>query len=169
MFGTVWAAAGAGALGGVTGVVSFVVCLALAAALCVGSVRLRRRAGNLPRDDSPRGLARRRRLVRWFNLISGVQFVAIALAVVLLVRYGLGTSVPAVVALIVGVHFFPLAELYGLRAYHVTGAALCALALVAFLLTPSARLPLVGLGSAVALFASATYVLSLGGRASRSG
>lgn len=138
---------------------------ALAAALCLGSVRLRRGAHAQTRDDSPQVWTERKRLSRRFNLVFGLQSVAIALAVVVLVRYGLGTFVPAAVALIVGIHFFPLAELYGLRAYHVTGAALCALALVAFLVAPSARPPLVGLGSAAALFATAAYVLSLGGKA----
>lgn len=98
-----------------------------------------------------------------------LQGVAMALTGFLLVRYDLGAFVPAAIAFIVGVHFFPMAELYRFRAYHVTGAALCALALVAFLLSPSARLPLVGLGSAAALFATAACVLYFGNAATRSG
>lgn len=100
-------------------------------------------------------------------MVSGLQGVAIALSIVLLVRYGLGTFVPAVVALIVGVHFFPLAEIYGMRAYHATGAALCVVGLAAFLLAPPARLPVVGPGCITVLLATAAYVLSLSGRASR--
>jgi len=98
-----------------------------------------------------------------------LEGIAIALAVVLLGRYGMGTFIPAVVALIVGLHFFPLAGLYGVKVYYLTGAALCAVALVAFWVAPSARLQLVGLGSAAVLFATAAYILALGGKARRSG
>ena len=74
---------------------------------------------------------------------------------------------PGAVALIVGIHFFPLAELFKVRAYHATGAALCVLALVAFFLGPSARLPVVGMGCAATLYATAAYVLASGGKAVR--
>lgn len=169
LFGVVWAAAGAGALGGVTRVILLVVSLALAATLCLGSVRLCRAARGLSMDDSPQAQARRRRISRRFNLVFGLEAVAIALTVVLLGRYGLGTFIPAAVALIVGVHFFPLAGLYRVKAYYLTGATLCILALVAFLMAPAARLPLVGLGSAAALFATAAYILAFGGRMNRFG
>ncbi len=160
VFGVVWAAAG---------VVLLVVAFALASALCLGSVRLWRAARGLPSDDSPRAEARRRHSSRRFSLVFGLQGAAIALVIVLLGRYALATFIPAVVALIVGLHFFPLAKLFGARAYHVTGAALCALALVAFLLAPAWRLPFVGLGCASALFATTAYVLALVGEATSSG
>lgn len=169
LFGAVWAAAGASALGGATWAVSLAVFWALAAALCLGSVRLRQRARGLTRDDSPQARTHHKHLSRWFNLVFGLQGIAIVLAVVLLGRYGLGSFIPAAVALIVGVHFFPLARLYGVRTYHVTGAALCGAALVAFLLAPASRLPFVGLGSAAVLFATSAYVLLfLGGKAAGS-
>ncbi len=169
LFGVVWAAAGAGALGGATRVILLLLSVALAAALCIGAMRLRGGARDLPRNDSTRAPAQRRRLDRRFNLVFGLQSVAIALSVVLLVRYGLGAFVPAAVALIAGIHFFPLAELFKVRAYHASGAALCVLALVAFFLAPPVRLPVVGLGCAVILFATGAYILSLGGKARRWG
>lgn len=167
VFGTVWAAAGAGALGGATTVAVLLPICALAAALLVWSIRLRSGARGLPRDDSPQARERHGRVARRFNLVFALQGVAIALAVFLLGRYGLGTFIPAVVALAVGVHFFPLAELFRVRAYHATGAALCVLALVAFFVEPSVRLQVVGLGCAAVLFATAAYILASGSRAGR--
>jgi hypothetical protein len=161
LFGVIWAAAGAGALGGVAGIVLRVVYLVLAVVLCLSSVSARLAARSLLRDDSPHARARREHLSRRFLLVFGLEGLAIALAVVVLGRYDLVSFIPAVVALIVGIHFFPLARLYGVRAYHVTGAALCALALVTFFLAPAWRLPFVGLGSGLTLFATAAYVLSL--------
>jgi hypothetical protein len=101
-------------------------------------------------------------------LVFGLEFAAIAAAVLVLVRLGLQSSISSVVALIAGVHFFPLAELFEARAYHLTGAVLCALALVAFLLAPESRLALVGMGSAATLFASSAYMLFVGAKATRS-
>lgn len=162
VFGAIWAAAGAPAVGGATGTVLLLLFWTVAAALCVGAMRLRRAARGLPGDDSPQARARRGRIIRRFNLVFGLQGVAIALAVFLLVRYDLGTLVPAVVALIVGVHFFPLAGLYGVRAYHATGAALCVVGLAAFPLAAQSRLPVVGLGCAAVLLATAAHVLYFG-------
>lgn len=169
IFGVVWGAAGAQALGGIVGAITLATSCALAALVFLGVGRLRREALDLPRDDSQRAREWRGRSSRRFNLVFGLQGVAIAVSVFLLVRYGLGTLVPAVVAIIVGIHFFPLAELYGVRAYHATGAALCVLGAVAFLLAPSARLPFVGLGCAATLFATAAYMLYLGGNTKRPG
>lgn len=167
-FGAVWTAAGSGGIGGAAGVGVLVVGWTLAVVLCVGSVRLRRGARALPRDDSLQVQARRRSTLGRFNLVFGLEFLAIAVAVFLLVRLGLQSWIPSVVALIVGIHFFPLAELFGARVYHLTGALLCVLALVAFLLAPGSRLALVGVGSAATLFATSAYVLLVGARATRS-
>jgi uncharacterized membrane protein len=169
LFGAVWAAAGAGTLEGAAGVILSAGSLVLAATLCLLSVRTRRGARGLSRDDSPQAKARRKYLSRRFNLVFGLEGVAIALAVVVLGRYALESLIPAVVTIIVGIHFFPLAKLFGVRAYYVTGAALCAIAVVAFLLAPASRLAFVGLGCAAALFATAAYVLSLVGEATQAG
>lgn len=167
IFGTIWAAAGAGTLGGAATVAVLLPCCVLAAALLVWAARLGNGARGFPRDDSPQARGRHGRIDRRFNLVFALQGIAIALAVFLLVRNNLGTFVPAAVALIVGVHFFPLAELFRVRAYHATGAALCVLALVAFFLEPAVRLPVVGLGCAATLYATAAYILAAGSRAAR--
>ena len=167
LFGAVWTAAGTGGIDGTVGVVILILGWAIAAALCVGSVRLRRGAEGLPLSDSPQAQARQRHTLRRFNLVFGLEIFTIAVAVFLLIRLGLGSLIPSVVALIVGVHFFPLASLFEVRAYHLTGAVLCALALVTLLFAPESRLALVGVGSAVTLFATSAYMLSLGGKAAR--
>jgi len=146
IFGAVCGAAGAQALGGDFGALTLAASGVLAAVLFLGAGRLRRGALGLPGDDSQAAREWRGRSSLRFNLVFGLQGAALALSVFLLVHYGLGTLVPAaVVAIIVGIHFIPLAELFRVRAYHATGSALCALGAVAFFLAPSARLPLVGL------------------------
>lgn len=167
LFGAVWAFVGAVAVGGTVGVLLLCGAVVLAVTLCLGSIRVRRAVGGLPRDDSPLADARRKHLSNRLSLVSALQGVAIVLAVILLGRYALAPFIPAVVVLIVGVHFFPLAKLYAVRAYYVTGSALCALAAVAFLVAPAWRLPFVGLACAAVLFATAAYVLCLVGEEAR--
>ena len=161
LFGLGWAAAGASAIGGAAQVGVLVVAGTFAVALVLGGIRTRRAASVLPHDDSPAVLAHRRRLFRRFNLVSGLQWLAIVVASVLLGRAGLAAFIPAAVAFVVGVHFFPLATLFDVRAYRATGGALCALAAAALFVASPRRLALVGLGSAAVLFATGAYVLFL--------
>jgi hypothetical protein len=62
------------------------------------------------------------------------------LASILLSTFQLDRFIPAVTALIVGIHFFPLARLFRVPVYYITGVLLSVLALVALLL----GLPLAG-------------------------
>lgn len=83
------------------------------------------------------------------------------------VRLGRPEFIPAGVALVVGLHFFPLASLFRVPLYYVTGAALCVVAVS----TPIAALSLgastavwqvvSGLGAAAILWATSA-VLSIG-------
>ena len=166
-FGAVWTVAGSGGIEGATGVIVLIIGWAIALALCVGSVRLRRVAKGLPRNDSPQAQDRQKHNLRRFNLVFGLEFVAIVVAVFLLIRLGSGSLIPSVVALIVGIHFFPLATLFEVKVYHLTGAVLCALALATILFVPESRLALVGVGSAATLFVTSAYMLFLGGKAAR--
>lgn len=159
LFGVIWAAAGAGAFGGAAGVALLLLALAAAAALCVASIRLRRSGHNLPRNDSADAQASRGRMARRFNLVVTLQWVAIVAAIIVLGRFDRGSFIPPVIAVIVGLHFFPLARLFRIRAYHVAGAALCLVGLIALWAPPATRLTLVGLGSAAVLFATAAFVL----------
>lgn len=167
IFGAVWTAAGTGGIQGPLGVVLLIIGWIIAAVLVASSVRLRRGAKGLPGDDSPRAREQQKYILRRFNLIFGLELLAIAVSVFVLVLLGLGALAPVVVALIVGIHFFPLASLFEVRAYHLTGGVLCALALITLLSAPDVRLALVGIGSAITLFATATYMLAVGGRAAR--
>lgn len=158
LFGVVWAASGAGAIGGATGIAIFLLVLA-AAALCLTSVRTRSRSATLPDDDSPVADAARRQASRRFGLVVALQWLSILAAIVVLGRLDRGSAIPAVVALIVGVHFFPLVGIFRVAAYRTAGAALCLLALVALWAPPGSRLPIVGFGSAAVLFLTATVLL----------
>ena len=82
-----------------------------------------RSADQLPSDD-PVKQADARRRERLFNFVFLTQGVAIALTVVVCVSTDRTEYIPAVIAMIVGAHFLPLAGLFRMLLYYATGGAI---------------------------------------------
>jgi len=130
-FGAAWWGWGVGGIQGVFlgETVVFFIILALATIILVsGGNLLSRAASRLPRDTSPGGKARGategKRYGRAFGLVFGLEIVIIALGSVLLNVFHHPEFLLPFVAIVVGVHFFPLAPLFNVRLYYVTGALL---------------------------------------------
>ncbi len=92
----------------------------------------------------------------------------IALAIVLLGRAQHGELIPLVIALIVGIHFIPLASIFHVPAYSWTGITMSLLAAIALAFIfwdrtlggPFVWDVIIGLGSALILWLTALYMLS---------
>lgn len=93
---------------------------------------------------------------------SSVEGLGIFVAVNVLVRTGHPQLIVPVIAVIVGLHFFPLARGIPLRGFHVTGAALVIFGVSGILLPASTSIPLVAIGAAVTLWLTGIHLLSLG-------
>jgi hypothetical protein len=74
-----------------------------------------------PAWSIPLGAAEGKRNGILFGIIFGVEGGSIPLASIVLARQGLGEWIPFSVALIVGVHFLPLAHLFRVPLYYATG------------------------------------------------
>lgn len=168
LFGLLWALGCAGVLvAGALGPLLLASSAVVTAILVAAGLRLRRAAGRSPRRSggAPADVARIRRRFRLVGLVEGL---GIGLIVFVCARLGRPELIPASVALVVGLHFFPLATLFRVPLYHVTGAALCLVAVV----TPIVAVPsgvqavawqvVPGLGAAVILWATSA-VLAVGG------
>jgi MFS family permease len=134
-------------------------------ALCLATLRSARR---LPQEKvAPEEQARGKQIYRWFNIIAGVEFTAIAVTSVLLGRFKHPEFIAPVTVLIVGLHFLPLAFLFQVRVYSLLGAFLSLLgggALLALLLglTLGASLTwtvIIGLSTAVIFWLTSLYIL----------
>lgn len=94
-----------------------------------------------------------------FNRVGIIQGLAIGLAVALLILGNQPGLIPPVVCLIVGLHFFPLANIFGVSLYRITAAALCIVAvaglIVAWTEGRESSQAVVGVGAAVALWLTA--------------
>jgi hypothetical protein len=95
-----------------------VVVIALLALCVVRLVALR----NIPSIDDPVAAAKGKRAGMFFGIIFGAEGGLIALCSVLLARAGLDIWIPLAAAVIVGLHFIPLARLFEVPLYYWTGA-----------------------------------------------
>jgi hypothetical protein len=119
-FGAVWCLLGLGgwvgrpgwamAAGGVVGV-----------ALLAGCGWRLWQARGLRDEDDPVAAAAGKRAGMWFGVIFGVEGAAIGVCSALLARHGLGEWIAVAAAGIVGLHFLPLARVFGVGLYYWTG------------------------------------------------
>ena len=118
-----------------------------------------------------------KRIWMWFGIIFGTEFLLIALASILLSAFQLERFLAPVTALIVGIHFFPLARLFRVSMYYLTGVLLSVLALVA-MIALMLDLPIagpspynwslfVGFGTTLGLWLTAIYISRFGWRVMR--
>jgi MFS family permease len=107
---------------------------------------------------SPEEDARRGRLV---GIASGGEGLAIFLAMIVLGNLGLSDYAAPVIAIIVGLHFVPLARWLPARLYYGTSALLIVLGVCGFAIrAPDRRLLIVSIGAACVLWLTCALVLS---------
>ncbi|MBZ5629417.1 MAG: hypothetical protein LAO06_11195 [Acidobacteriia bacterium] len=103
--------------------------------------------------------------IRWHNvrprflLIDLLQFAAISLAVSLCFRWRRRDLVPVAISLIVGVHFIPLAGLFGFSPYYAVAAAMILLNLCALMLHSPVREVTCCIGTGCILWLASIFVL----------
>lgn len=130
-FGGYWGFITAAFLSGAFQVVAiFLVGLVTVGFLVIVS-RILRYARSLPKAVSPEDKAIGKKIGIWFGIVFGIESVLIALASILLSIFQLDRFIASAIALIVGIHFLPLARLFRVPTYYITGALLIMLALIA--------------------------------------
>jgi hypothetical protein len=142
----------------------------------IGCIILRY-ALTLPETLSQKDEAESKRIWVWFGIVFGIEFVAIAISSILLSTFQLEVFIAPAIALIVGIHFFPLARLFRVSVFSITGGLLSVLALIA-LIALVLGLPIagsspynwslfVGIGTTLILWLTAVYTSQLGFRVMR--
>lgn len=160
IFGAIWALA---ALGNwpPAPAWSFAAVALVAAILAVVSIGRLVAAGKLPATSvDQQDVQQEQRARTWFTVIFGVQALLIAVAVFGLVRLERPALIPVVVAVIVGLHFWPLARLFQTPLYWFTGVLLLLCAAASLLIEDTTlRLLALGLAAALVLWLSAALLL----------
>ncbi|MGH8183567.1 MAG: DUF7010 family protein [Rhodanobacteraceae bacterium] len=92
---------------------------AISTVLLAAGIAVIRRGSRLPRETSN---AIRRRIRRNYIMTVVAEIVALNIAANLLITHHMMSYLPAAFAVIVGLHFFPLAWIFRMRHYHATAA-----------------------------------------------
>ena len=142
-FGAAWWGWGVGGIQGVfpgETVAYFAILALVAIILLIGGIQLLRAARHLPPDTSPTEKAREqaegKRYGRIFGLVFGLEIVLIALGSILLNVFHHPEFLLPYVSIVVAVHFFPLASLFQVRLYYLTGALLALTGVIVMLVVP---------------------------------
>ena len=155
VFAAIWWIAGARGSGQSPALV-YAVPVPVTVALIASTLR-RRFVGNA---ESPEEEARRSRLV---GIASAAEGVLILVAVNVLANTGRSDMTAPVIAIVVGLHFVPLARWLPKRSYYGTAFLLCALGYFGFGIRPAAeRLWVVSAGAACVLWVTCALVLFSG-------
>lgn len=133
-FGGGWAMAGGSTLAGAAywGVIVVTICVTIA--LLVSAILLIRAARKLPSENTPEAQKRGREAGRAFGIIFGVEFLVIFVAAFLLGQFQMTSLIMPVIAFIVGLHFLPLASVFHMKVYYLTGLALVLLGVIVVIL-----------------------------------
>lgn len=173
-FGTLWAGIGIRGMQGWEFPVLITLSLLIGVILFIGAIVLIKNSRQLTNEVIKKDGDRWRKKNRWFGIIFSLEGLFIAIAAFICVSTNhLNLFVP-VMALIVGAHFFPLASLFQVPIYYITGTLLCLLATIVMLTFPvkiivsdhqiMARWISVGFGSALILWGTGVIVCFRGFR-----
>ncbi|WP_449355448.1 hypothetical protein ACUL41_05325 [Virgibacillus natechei] len=110
----------------------------------------------------------------WFNIVFAAEGLAIVIAIAVCNTIGHTELIPLVIAMIVGIHFLPLAYLFQVRVYYFTGVLLCLVVVITWLFVPfnvilqehqiNAYMFVVGFGSALILWGTSLVIWLMGRR-----
>jgi len=111
-FTTLWAGIAYGGLAATPYWPVLLVFVACSAVFIFNAVQLYRMANFFPPATSPEDIAREKNTGKWFGIIFGAEGLGIFIAINVVVNLGHPELEIPVIALVVGLHFFPLAKVF---------------------------------------------------------
>ncbi|WGG44507.1 hypothetical protein [Rossellomorea sp. DA94] len=173
-FGTLWSYTGVMGLQGWGSPWLLIAALAIGMVLVIGGFSLISASNGFPQGTSIHSGNDGRKMRMWFNIIFAGEGIAIGIAIAVCNAFGHTENIPIVIAIIVGLHFLPLARLFRVRIYYYTGLLLCVVPIVTWLFVPeimslsghqlNAYMSVVGLGSALILWVTSFAIWMIGRR-----
>jgi hypothetical protein len=137
----------------------------------INAIRLFRIAKYFPDDTSPEAVARGKKMGKWFGIIFGGEGLVIFIAINVLTNLGHPELTIPVMALIVGLHFYPLAWLYQRTIDYYLASYSTLVAIAAIILSyqkvfnQNETFAFTGVGIAIATSAYGIYMLIYGRKA----
>ena len=174
IFGTLWVDIGIAGLQGWGLPWLIVAGVLVGVALFTGGASLMRASRQLTDQVTAENAQYWKRARRWFRIIFATEGITMGVTSAICGASGHYDLIFPLMAIIVGVHFFPLAPLLRMKTHYITGALLCILAIVTLIFVPAratldgqqiiAWWTVVGLGSALVLWGTGLVLFFLGRR-----
>lgn len=162
VFGTLWAGTGVMGLQGWGFPYVELAAIFVGIIMVIEGISLIHASQKMSNQVSEDGARRLKRIGFLFNMVFIAEGLLIGIAIVICNLINQTDLIPGVIAIIVGVHFLPLASLFQIKVYYATGVLLCLLALITLLIVPDtvmfgehqilAPLSLLGFGCALILW-----------------
>ncbi len=134
----------------------------------INAVKLFRAAKYFPKVTSEADIAERKKTGKWFGIIFGAEGLGIFIGINLVVNLGHPDLAIPVMALVVGLHFFPLAKVfkrtvdYYLATWSTAIATLAIIFVLNKTMTETAAMAFVGIGIAIATSSYGVYMVVRG-------
>ncbi|MFJ7362939.1 DUF7010 family protein [Peribacillus frigoritolerans] len=164
VFGTLWAGTGVMGLQGWGFPYVELAAIFVGIIMVIVGISLIHASQKMSNQVSEDGARRLKRIGFLFNMVFIAEGLLIGIAIAICNLINQTDLIPGVIAIIVGIHFLPLASLFQIKVYYATGVLLCLLALITLLLVPDtvmvgehqilAPLSLLGFGCALILWAT---------------
>lgn len=170
LFTIMWACIANAGLGGEDYHLVLAAFILLALTFVITGIRLFGKAKSFPVATSERDVAERKKAGKWFGIIFGAEGLGIAIAVNVVINIGHPELIIPTIALVVGLHFYPLARVFkrNIDYYLATWATLIAILGIVFSLNKTLTEPgvfaFVGIGIAMATACYGLYMISVGSR-----
>lgn len=169
LFGTLWAGTGVMGLQGWGFPYVELAAIFVGIIMVIEGISLIYASQKMPDQVSENGARRLKRMNFWFNIVFIAEGLLIGIAIAICNMINQTDLIPGVIAIIVGIHFLPLAALFQIKVYYATGVLLCLLAIITLLIVPDtvmfgehqilAPLSLLGFGCALILWTTGLTVL----------
>ena len=132
------------------------------------AVKLFRAAQYFPKVTAEADLAEEKRMGKWFGIIFGAEGLGIFIGINVVVNLGYPDLVIPTIALVVGLHFFPLAKVFKRSIDYYLASWATLIAILGFVFTlhktmpPNVVMVFVGIGIAIATSLYGIYMLIRG-------
>ncbi|HEY8999733.1 MAG TPA: hypothetical protein VIM89_00175 [Mucilaginibacter sp.] len=142
----------------------------IAAVLVINGIKFYREAKRFPKSESEADKAEEKRTGKWFGIIFGAEGLLIFVGINIVINIGHADLTIPVIALIVGLHFYPLARVFRrtIDYYLATWTTIVAIIGIGLILNKSystaAVDAFVGVGTAIATSCYGVYMIYAGKR-----
>ena len=172
-FSTIWTGIAFGGLNGTVYAFALAIFPVLAVFFVVKGIALHKLAKYFPQVTSDADKAEGKRMGKWFGIIFGAEGLLIFVGVNVVINLGYPDLVIPTIALVVGLHFFPLAKVFKRTVDYYLATWATLVAVCGFIFTLNKTMPVnyiqafIGVGIALATAGYGVYMVFSGNKVAR--